>query len=224
MSALAARRTGAAGRRGPRADLDVRAEMIGVAERMFGDLTVDAVSLRAVAREAGVTARSVTYHFPTKRDLVAAVIRRRSAGVAVAVAAGLELLGAAGEPVRTRAVVEAVLQPFVDVLREHPRDGVRWLKTFTRLALAEDQIWLEELGADPGMTELFVRTAGVAIPGLDTECVRQRVGIAMFSMITALAGSDLAAYGRPLGPDGLDPQWVEQLVAFTSAGLEGTGR
>jgi hypothetical protein len=43
----------------------------------------------------------------------------------------------------------------------------------------------------------------------------------MFSMLTTLAGSDRAAYGRPLGSAGLDPEFVEQLVTFTSCGLNG---
>ena len=43
----------------------------------------------------------------------------------------------------------------------------------------------------------------------------------MFSMLAALAGADLPAYGQPLGPDGLDPAFVEQLAVFTSAGLTG---
>jgi hypothetical protein len=43
----------------------------------------------------------------------------------------------------------------------------------------------------------------------------------MYSMITMLAGADRAAYGHPLGPDGLDPEWVEQVIIFTTAGLQG---
>src|SRR5437588_1216308 len=79
-------------RRGPRGDVDAKRLIIDTAERMFGDATADAVSLRAVAREAGVGKRAVPYHFPTKRDLVAAVLRRPSAALAQAITDGLSLL------------------------------------------------------------------------------------------------------------------------------------
>ena len=39
------------------------------------------------------------------------------------------------------------------------------------------------------------------------------------ALLTALAGSDLTGYGKPIGPDGLDPEFVEQLATFTAAGL-----
>lgn len=39
-------------------------------------------------------------------------------------------------------------------------------------------------------------------------------------MLVVLAGGDLAGYGRPLGEDGLDPAFVEQLAVFTSAGFK----
>src|SRR5437588_7750170 len=69
-------------RRGPRGDVDAKTLIIDTAERMFGDATIDAVSLRAVAREAGLGSRAVPYHFPSKSDLVAAVLRRRSTPLA----------------------------------------------------------------------------------------------------------------------------------------------
>jgi len=67
----------------------------------------------------------------------------------------------------------------------------------------------------------FVTAAGRALPEIGDEKVQRRAGIAMYSMITMLANTDRTAYGQPLGPDGLDPDWVEQLVIFTTAGLQG---
>jgi len=56
---------------------------------------------------------------------------------------------------------------------------------------------------------------------MSDDKVQRRAGIAMYAMITVLANTDRTAYGQPLGPDGLDPEWVEQLVVFTTAGLQG---
>jgi hypothetical protein len=61
-------------------------------------------------------------------------------------------------------------------------------------------------------------TAASAAP-LDDGAVELRAPIAMFSMLTALAAAELGGYGRPVGPQGLDPEFVEQLAVFTSSGL-----
>jgi len=195
--------------------------IIDTAERMFGDATIDAVSLRAVAREAGLGTRAVTYHFASKRDLVAAVLRRRSPALAQAMVADLSALIQRETVPSVRDVVEAILMPLVNLFREDPPGVLRWMKVVTQLELIEDQIWSDELGTDPSITDLFLAAAGRALPEISDEKVQRRAGIGMYAMTTVLANTDRTAYGQPLGPDGLDPDWVEQLVIFTTAGMQG---
>jgi hypothetical protein len=126
--------------------------------------------------------------------------------------------------VSVRDVVEALLTPHLQLLRTEPGHGLSWLKVMTQLALDDDPIWREALDGDPGLPELFVAAADRAIPGLHTKQVRQRAALAMYSMIAALASADLPAYLRPLGPNGLDEDWVEQLIEFTCGGLRGSGK
>ena len=90
------------------------------------------------------------------------------------------------------------------------------------LALNEDEIVMKELVDDVDVTALFL-TAAAAVPSLRDAALAQRAGIAMFSMLTALAGADLGGYGRPIGPAGLDPAYAEQLALFTAGGLEARG-
>jgi len=213
--------TSSATRRGPRTDIDSRALIVDTAERMFGDATIDAVSMRAVAREAGLGTRAVTYHFPSKRDLVAAVLERRLPRVAEATINGLTALINRRAAPTVRDVVEAILEPYVTMLREQPRDVLRWIKVFNQLALTEDRIWTDELGVDPNFIELFLAATSRALPDISDEKVQRRAAIAMYSLITMLASSDRAAYGHPLGPKGLDPEWLEQVTVFTAAGMEG---
>jgi AcrR family transcriptional regulator len=213
--------TKAPARRGPRTDLDAKGLIVDTAERMFGDATIDAVSLRAVAREAGLGTRAVTYHFASKRDLVAAVMQRRIPPLAQAHYDKLTALSRQKAAPSVRDVVEAILRPFVDLIRDDPSGGLRWMKVFTQLALTEDQLWLDALGTDPSLIELFIGAANRALPEFSQKTMQRRGGIAMYSMITMLASADLTAYGQPLGPDGLDPDWVEQVVIFTTAGLQG---
>jgi AcrR family transcriptional regulator len=207
-------------RRGPRTDVDSRALIIDVAERMFGDATIDAVSLRAVAREADLGTRAVTYHFASKRDLVAAILQRRFPPLTEATFDGLLALTRHSAP-SVRDLIEAMLNPFVAMLREDPYGGLRWMKIFTQLALSEDQLWSDQLETDPTISELFVSVAARALPNVSDEKVQRRASIAMYSMITMLASADRTAFGKPLTSSGLDPGWVEQLIIFTAAGLRG---
>ena len=204
-------------RRGPRVDVDVRNELLDTAEELFGTAGVEVVSLRAVARAAGVAPAALSHHFPSKRDLVEAVVLRRARPVGDAVRDRLGALQGRDD-LTTRELVEAVLLPFVDELNREPVRAVRWMKILVNLALNEDEVVTRELVADVDVTALFLGAAR-SIPALGSAAA-ERAGIAMFSMLTALAGADLGGYGRPLRADGLDPAYVEQLALFTSGGLE----
>jgi AcrR family transcriptional regulator len=205
-------------RRGPRVDVDVREALLDTAEELFGTAGVDVVSLRAVARAAGVAPAALTHHFPSKRALVEAVVLRRGRPVGDDVRRRLGELRDR-DTLAARDLVEAVLIPFVDELNREPVRAVRWLKILVTLALNEDDIVSQELVNGVDVVELFLGAAQ-AVPGLRDNVAGQRAGIAMFSMLTALAGADLGGYGRPIGPDGLDPAYVEELAVFTSGGLE----
>jgi len=196
----------------------VREALLDTAEELFGTAGVEVVSLRAVAREAGVAPAALTHHFPSKRALVEAVVLRRAQPVGDGVRGRLGALQGRDD-VTARDLVDAVLVPFVEELNREPVGAVRWLKILVTLALNEDEIVMKELVNEVDVTALFVGAAA-STPGLRDSVVGQRAGIAMFSMLTALAGSDLGGYGRPIGPDGLDPAYVEQLATFTSGGLE----
>ncbi|HET6165582.1 MAG TPA: helix-turn-helix domain-containing protein [Marmoricola sp.] len=204
-------------RRGPRVDVDVPNELLDTAEELFGTAGVDVVSLRSVARAAGVAPAALSHHFPSKRALVEAVVLRRARPVGDDVRLRLrELQGR--DDLTARDLVDAVLIPFVDELNREPVRAVRWLKILVTLALNEDEIVVNELVHDVDVTSLFLGAAASSQRLRDV--IGPRSGIAMFSMLTALAGADLGGYGRPIGPDGLDPAYVEQLAVFTSGGLE----
>ncbi len=208
-------------RSGPRTDVDVRPLILDRAEELFADATPEAVSIRAVARAAGVAPAAVPYHFANKRGLLLAVVRRRSNPLVANILANLTDLHNAAQPPTLRTITEAVLLPHVAILDEDPVAGLRWMKVYVRLVLDQDPIWQEMVGAESGIAPLFLDVAADALPTLDRSEGLRRAAIAMFSMLTALAATDLAAYGTPLGPDGLDPHFVEQLVVFTSSGLLG---
>jgi AcrR family transcriptional regulator len=211
--------TAASSRPGPRADLNVRSILLDTAEQMFAVEGVAGVSLRAIGREADVSSAGVLYHYPTKQALVAAVIRRRGEGVGTLVRKNFQHLLASNGPVSARKVVDAILVPLVDLINADPQGGLFWAKIFTQLAQTNDEIWIEQITAPPDLTELFLDSAVRALPDVTSAAVRARLGIAMFSMLTALAGSDRGGAEPQFSLNGLDPEFVEQLARFTAAGM-----
>jgi AcrR family transcriptional regulator len=197
----------------------VPAALLDAAEQLFGMTSVDAVSLRAVARAAGVAPAALTHYFPDKPALIEAVLRRRADPVGQEVRARLSALVEAEETPAVRDLVEAVVHPFVAVLNAEPVAGLAWMKLFTSLGLAEEPMWLRGVGRAPSIADLYAQVLQRALPGVRGDELYRRVGIAMYSLLSALAGVDLAGYGHPISSEGLDPRFVDQLVVFTSAGL-----
>ena len=78
----------------------LRAEIVAAAERLLADQPVDALSLRAVAREAGVSPPALYLHFTDRRALVWAVLEDRFAELARRTAAAAD--AAADQPALRR--------------------------------------------------------------------------------------------------------------------------
>lgn len=175
--------------------------------------------MRAVAREVGVTQTAAIHYFADKTALVQAVLDRRADPLGDEVRARLSTLVEGEEEPRVRDLVEAVVRPIVAILEADPEGGLAWMKLFTGLALAEDPLWLSGVGREPSIADLFAKVLARALPDVDPDDLYSRTGIAMYSMLSALAGVDLAGYGHPLSRRGLSPRFVDQLVLFTSAGL-----
>lgn len=204
-------------RRGPRLDVDVRSALIDTAEEWFGSEGVDAVSLRAVARAAGVAPAALTHHFRSKRDLLHAVVWRRGEQVATAIREGLVEVAAQQSPT-PRDLVEAVLRPFVTELNQQPEAATRWMRIVMTLALAGDEVIYDQVASAGDVSDLFLQAAA-CVSELTAESIERRAPIAMFSMLGALAAAELGGYGSPIGEGGLDPEFVDSLAAFTAGGL-----
>lgn len=210
-------------RPGPRTDVSARDQILDVAEELFAAAPPEAVSLRAVARAADVAPAAVTYHFGHKDGLLEAVFARRAAYVSEEIRARLGTLAEGGPAPSARDLVEAVLAPLVELVAAQPVGGHRWVKIFARMAMQQHPVWVAEVVRPPDLATLFLDAAARALPELGSLEALRRMGIAMFTMLSALGNADLAAYGPAAGPAGLDADFVEQLVVFTAAGLAGDG-
>jgi AcrR family transcriptional regulator len=208
-------------RRGPRSDVDVREVILDVTEAMAGRTNPDAVSLRAIAREANVAPRALSYHFATKRSLLEAVIGRRSGVISENIIERLVSLRDRSGAVTVREIVDAVLLPIVELIEREPVGGVRWMRVFSTLSQIDDTSGVAQVGVDPQVVRLLFDVADRALGLAPGDAARRRLTLGILSMLEVLTRVDQPIYGRPLRESGLDPDFVEQLAIFTSAGIAG---
>jgi len=91
---------------------DTRPRILEAATDLFGVRGVDAVSLDVIASEVGVTKQTLLYWFPSKDDLVQAVLADAAAQLAVVTAAAIR--ASTDDPLdRVEAVVRAVFRQAV---------------------------------------------------------------------------------------------------------------
>lgn len=89
-----------------------RQRILDVAIDLFGTRGVDAVSLDEIARDVGVRKQTILYWFPSKDELVAAVLEQVAAELLVVIDAAIR--SSSDDPLeRIDAVVRAVFRPAV---------------------------------------------------------------------------------------------------------------
>jgi AcrR family transcriptional regulator len=169
------------------ADTPTRQRILDAALDLFGARGVDAVSLDEIARHVGVRKQTVLYWFPSKDELVAAVLEAVAAELVVVIDAAVR--SADDDPLdRIDAVVRAVFRPAVrrpamlglvrevsrlpaaqaDRLRAHVQPLVD--RCVEYLALEMDKGRLRR--ADPG---LIASLAYATVTGIATEPEALRV-------------------------------------------------
>jgi AcrR family transcriptional regulator len=228
-----ARETGPAGS-GPRADGRATADqVIAVAERLFAERGVEAVSLREVGKAAASRNTAVAhYHFGGKEGLIRAIVARRAPVLngrrAELLDQARDRAAALGRAVPPEELVRALVVPLIEEL---DRDG-HYVGFLARLAAERHRApWVAEL--DDSSTASFrevCRLLTQELPGLDRRRFRHRRDLLVQLVVGSLAArqnaetsgqrglgaradftEDLleAAVGlmlAPLGPDGRDPR------------------
>ncbi|MBM7517363.1 TetR/AcrR family transcriptional regulator [Nocardioides nitrophenolicus] len=139
-----------------------RGGILDAATRLFATHGVSGTSLQQIAGAAGITKAAVYHHFPTKEEVVAAVL----APALEAIDALVRTAEAHDEP-RTRT--EAAIIGLADQAVTHRQ---RWA------VLLQDAAVEEYIRNDPGHDELFTRLRGLLTgPGPDPGT---RLQVALF--------------------------------------------
>lgn len=190
-----------------------RRRIVKVAEKLFAEQGVDAVSVRAVNAASGLGPAATHYHFGSKEQLVQAVILDHGETIRQAITDRVNVLAGRESPPTTRELVETLVVPYLELMKREPVRGTRFVKVIAQLA-ANDNPLLAELSA-PTYEALHAQVKR-AFPDLAPALVELRWNIAASALLALLAAPERRARGDLVDA----PTYADELVSFAVGGIE----
>jgi AcrR family transcriptional regulator len=191
---------------GRRPQIDGRELLLEAALRLFADEGVDAVSIRAVNREAGLGPASVHYHFGTKDALLDAVLHRYGDIVTQRIRARAAELVDAEAPGDARQLVTMLAEPYLDALTAQGHEGLAWVRLMSQLLQQEPGRVL-----DPPSMRVISSAAARAYPHASKVDIRRAMHLCLMVLVTNLAHGSQQRRGS---------SQIGLLIEFLSAGLD----
>lgn len=185
------------------------------AEQLFAKRGIDAVSLRSVMAAAGTNVASVHYHFGSKSALVEALIKQRSAEVAVRRGELLDDMDGSPEP-SARLLAEAFVRPVAEMVSSGGGDWVTLIAGIIGTGHPALSVVTESFVPQ---ARRFTVLLGRMYPGVPARTVRFRLTQAMsltFRVLGDLEGTQgiLALSGRKLTTDEVLAELTDVVTAI----------
>jgi AcrR family transcriptional regulator len=149
---------------------DTRTQILDAAERLFAEHGYRGTSIRAITDLAGANLAAVGYHFGSKAELLAAVVRRVIEPINAAQSAGLDRLLARTPDPSVTDLVEAFAGPLFDEMPAGDEGGARTSRLIVRIIgdpSEEMRTWTG--AAEDTIRDRFLAAFGRALPGLTEE-------------------------------------------------------
>jgi AcrR family transcriptional regulator len=197
-----------------------REKLLDCAEQLFAERGLDAVSLRSINAEAGLSAAALHYHFGSKQSLLDALLERRMAQPMEQRAKMLDALEAHPLAPTSREVLEALIRPLAELVAREGEGGRRYVRLLSRLQ-ADGNIWGHRFVGEryaEGITRLEPLLQ-CALPDLPTPLVRVRFALAIELLLRSLAGWEGLAAQLQDGETSLD-EFVDGLLDFLTGAME----
>lgn len=197
---------------GRRTGIDGRELILSAALRLFAEHGIDAVSIRAVNREAGLGPASVHYHFGTKDALVDAVVETYGDSVIESTRQRASGLLGTTEPVTAHQLVTILAGPYLDLITAQRRDGAAWIRLVSQLLQSDPDYVVDQVSA-----RLIWKATARAYPDASPSTIKRAIRMCLTLLASQLAR--IAADGRRAAAGDID-----LLVDFLSGGLDATLR
>jgi len=203
--------------------METKERVLDMAERLFAERGIEAVSIRDITRAARVNLAAINYHFGTKQELVAEIFDRRLSPLCRKRLALLDEAErkAGGKPARLEAILDALFRPAVEQSVTGACGGKTFMQLFGR-CLSEPNAAIEQLIHKH--FEVTIRRFNTAVlralPRLPEQELFWRL-----SFIGGALHHALLMCGKPsLMPAGMHKrlnteELVQRLIVFAAAGL-----
>lgn len=201
--------------------------ILDASERLFSEHGFSAVSLREIAREAGVVVSSVSYHHTDKYGVLAAIYERHTRPMN---ARRIELLGEAlriAEPgERLRAILRAYLLPAFISSSDLDGGGAQFTRLRALLS-AEGDPKVRSIIAEAfdGTTRHFIDAIHSCLPGSDRAAIIWRSQFLLGALYYTLINPERIARLSDGSISGADHETaIEMIVESSHASLMGLAR
>jgi AcrR family transcriptional regulator len=197
-------------------------KLLLMAECLFAEEGLDAVSTRRISSESGQRNNSaLQYHFGSKAALLEALLEYRQSPINRRRMVLLETLQAQGRVADARALVEAMVRPFLELLTAEAQDSY-YLSLVSQLHSQQRQELLFAGGQERGRSlRLLSEWLTQALAPLPVECCHLRQELASLTLVHTAA---MWAHQRRLAgcpwSQGQLAQRTEQLVDFLVGALQ----
>ena len=173
---------------------DTRTQLLDAAERLLAERGFRGTSVRAITDLAGVNLAAVGYHFGSKAELLAAVVRRVIEPITAAQAAGLDRLHARTPDPTVTELVEAFAGPLFDEMPAGDEGGARTSRLIVMILsdpAEEVRSWTGT--AESTIRDRYLAAFGRALPSLSEEELWFRIR----GILAVTAVDRVEVYNRP---------------------------
>ncbi|ULK99675.1 TetR/AcrR family transcriptional regulator [Bradyrhizobium sp. I71] len=197
----------------------MRADIMDAAEVIFANQGYAGTTLREISEQAGVTQALITYYFGTKFGLFRETFLRRASVIADARIESLATLRAAGQANDVVAIIEAFLQPILNL--RVTAQGLAFLRLHARLHTEPPNLSYElRKTAYDESTTLYIEALHKALPHLSRVDIHWRMTLMIGTYLYALSDTNRM---EDMMPEAYDPRDNERLkvetVAFIAGGM-----
>jgi AcrR family transcriptional regulator len=190
-----------------------RETLLDAAERLFAEHGLEGISLRSINAEAGLSSAALHYHFGSKAAVVESLLERQMPALMDRRQELLEALDARPGPPTTHEVLNAMLEPQVQLLRQGGEPGIRYIRLIHRLQSDGDLDFQFVTQRWPGGVSLLVPLLLQANPSLPQSLVEHRLAFAIDVMLPSLVKAP-----KPIREE--LSRYVAELLDFLTGAIE----
>lgn len=192
--------------------------VLDAAERCFAAHGFATVTIRQIAREAGVTLGVVSFHGGSKEELFATVLARRTATLNALRTDALKALQARGG-ITIRDLVDAYLTPYLEIASRGDPQWRAYAQLIARI-VSDDQYYMQVRDLYDPVAQDFIAEMRRIYPDASAKAVATVLTLTVASMLSIVASRVRIAglSGEPASESALD--YRSTLVDFCTGGIE----